>query len=89
MGRPPRIPDRPRHGPFTESYREYLDRVYQEDRDTVREEIDRAMRERSDYSLQYRAYAPGSRPRSVAARGRFIYREDSTGPDGRGLFRPD
>ena len=60
--------------PFTESYREYLDRVHQEDRDTVREEIDRAMRERSDYSLQYRAYAPGSRPRSVAARGRFIYR---------------
>lgn len=60
--------------PFTESYREYLDRVHQEDRDTVRDEIDRAMRERSDYNLQYRVYAPDSQPRSVAARGRFIYR---------------
>lgn len=61
-------------GPFTESYRDYMNRIYQEDRDTVREEIDRAMRERSDYSLQYRVSAPDNQLQLVAARGRFIYR---------------
>lgn len=61
-------------GSFSENYHEYLDRIHQEDRDTVREEIDRAMRERSDYSLQYRVYAQNRQLQSVSARGRFIYR---------------
>ena len=63
-------------GLFTESFREYQDRIYQEDRDTVREEIDRAMREQSGYSLQYRVHAPDTQLQLVAARGRFIYRDN-------------
>ena len=61
-------------GPFTESYHAYLDRIYPDDRDSVREAIDRAMRERSDYNVQYRMQAPDNQLQSVAARGRFIYR---------------
>jgi PAS domain-containing protein len=60
--------------PFIETYHKYLERVHEEDRDTVREELNRAMREGSDYDLQYRVYAAGNQPRSVAARGRFIHR---------------
>lgn len=63
-------------GLFTESFQEYQNRIYQEDRDIVREEIDRAMRERSGYNLQYRVYAPNDQLQLVAARGRFIYRDD-------------
>ncbi|MCE3224273.1 MAG: domain S-box protein [Nitrospira sp.] len=61
-------------GSFTESYHNYLDRIHREDRDAVREEIDRAMRERSNYDLRYRVYAPNDQLQSVSARGRFIYR---------------
>lgn len=61
-------------GSFSEGYHEYLDRIHQEDRDTVREAIDRAMRKRSNYNLQYRVYAPNNQLQSVSARGRFIYR---------------
>ena len=63
-------------GLFTETFREYQNRIYQEDRDIVREEIDRAMRERSGYSLQYRVHAPDNQLQLVAARGRFIYRDN-------------
>ena len=63
-------------GRFTESFREYQNRIYQEDRETVREEIDRAMREHSGYSLQYRVHAPDNQLQVVAARGRFIYRDE-------------
>ena len=64
------------HGmnPFVESFGEFQGRVYQEDRNIVREEIDRAMREHSDYNLQYRVYGPENQLHVVAARGRFIYR---------------
>jgi PAS domain-containing protein len=62
-------------GLFTESFREYQNRIYQEDRDTVRKEIDRAMREQSGYSLQYRVHA-NNQLQLVAARGRFIYRDN-------------
>lgn len=61
-------------GPWTESYGEYLERVHQEDRDKVREEIYSAMRERSDYNVQCRIHGQDGEPRSVALRGRFVYR---------------
>lgn len=60
--------------PFVESFGEFQQRVYEEDRNTMREEIDRAMRERSDFSLQYRIYAPENQLPVVATHGRFIYR---------------
>ncbi len=63
-------------GLFTESFLEYQNRIYQEDRETVREEIDRAMREQSGYSLQYRVHAPDNQLQLLAARGRFIYRDN-------------
>jgi PAS domain-containing protein len=63
-------------GLFTESFSEYQNRIYEEDRETVRKEIDRAMRERSGYSLQYRVHLPDNQLQIVAARGRFIYRDN-------------
>lgn len=63
-------------GLFTENFREYQNRIYQDDRDAVRDEIDRAMREQSGYSLQYRVHAPDNQLQLVAARGRFIYRDN-------------
>jgi hypothetical protein len=61
-------------GPFEESFGEFQQRVYAEDRDTMREEIDRAMREGSDFNLQYRVYAPENQLPVVTVHGRFIYR---------------
>ena len=63
-------------GLFAESFQEYQNRIYQEDRNIVREEIDRAMREQSGYNLQYRVHAPDNQLQLVAARGRFIYRDN-------------
>jgi len=59
---------------FNESYREYLDRIHEGDRDAVRDAMDRAMRERSDFTVQCRIHAPDNHLQSVTARGRFIYR---------------
>ena len=48
--------------------------LHAEDRERVREEFGRAMRERSDYSGEYRIIRPDGQACWVAARGRFIYR---------------
>ena len=74
---------------LTENFREYQNKIYQEDRDTVREEIDRAMRERSGYRLQYRVHLPDNQLQLVAARGRFIYRDDLPVRMRRRLFQRD
>ena len=52
--------------------------LHPDDRDPTRQAIERAMAERVDYNVEYRALAPDGRTRWINAVGRFYYGSDGS-----------
>lgn len=57
------------HGEFDRSYQSFLERVHPDDRPTVTDAVDKAVRESRDYRVEHRIVWPDATVRWVAAEG--------------------
>jgi len=62
-------------GSVVPSYASWTDRIHPEDRATVDEAVDRAMKTGEEYIQEYRLVRPDGEVRWLAGRGRFLYGE--------------
>ncbi|HVY83139.1 MAG TPA: PAS domain S-box protein [Steroidobacteraceae bacterium] len=66
-------------GSFEGTREAFVQRVHSEDRDLVREAVDRAIEKRTDYSVEFRFRHASGEWRWMDSRGRAVYDEDGRG----------
>lgn len=65
-----------REGEVSPSYAAWVERVHPEDRPGIEAEIQRSMRERVDYTVEFRVIWPNGAVHWMSARGRYQYGEE-------------